>query len=161
MALACGNTTAVPARDDSPIQTDALVYRLRRIPGGYDATAIASYTNRTGQPVYFARCDPTSTLPIHFVVREPPDETPSVVGAVWACVGGVPTGVIAPDSGVTVEVWLGSLDSPNAQPPIRPEERVGLFRIVFQLHHVPGVDPDAETLLPLEERRSNVFRISF
>jgi hypothetical protein len=41
----------------APIQTDKRVYRLRDVdPGALWLLIGASYTNRTGEPVYVARC---------------------------------------------------------------------------------------------------------
>ncbi len=135
-------------------------YPCEGVNGGYDATAIATYTNRTAVPVYYQRCTGSSTGPVFDLVRDP-DAGTHVVGGVFACVGGVPTGVVQPDSTLAVPISLGSLDSPDADPPIRPEDRVGRFRVLFCLYPEPAVDPDPNDRLPVEQRRSNVFDIQF
>ena len=151
-------TTPPPERQGEPIQTDALVYTLRKAPGIYDATAVATYTNSSNKPVYFNRCMGEDSTPVHYVNRAPPhEEVWSVVGSVWACVGGVPRGEVLPGGTLTVEVWLGSTDSPNANPPHRPEERSGRFRVVFELFSQPGTNDEYGAELSLRERQSNVF----
>jgi hypothetical protein len=49
---------AGPPWDESPVQTDSLVYTLRRTPQGYDATATLRYVNRTGRAVHYQQCSP-------------------------------------------------------------------------------------------------------
>lgn len=46
----------LPVREASPVQTDTTEYRLRPVGGGYEATAVATYVNRTGASIYFPRC---------------------------------------------------------------------------------------------------------
>lgn len=170
--LACASAREVPtagpsgaqivSRDDSPIQTDSLVYHLRTLPGKYDASAVATYTNRTGAPVHFARCTRDSTGPIHRLRRSGPDSTIGIAGGTdWACVGGVPTGVVPPGGRLTARVWLGSWESPHAVPSIRPEQRVGRFRIEFRLCTAPEADSDDCKLLPRAARQSNEFDVVF
>lgn len=171
-ALACASARGVPTtnpsatrvatRDDSPIHTDSLVYHLRALPGEYDASAVATYTNRTGAPVHFARCTRESTEPISRLRRSGPDSTIGIAGGIdWACIGGVSTGVVPPGGRLTARVWLGSLESPHAVPPIRPGEGVGRFRIEFRLCAAPEADSDDCKLLPSTARRSNEFEVRF
>ncbi|HEU4643851.1 MAG TPA: hypothetical protein VFS44_15485 [Gemmatimonadaceae bacterium] len=148
--------------DDSPIRTDSLVYHLRALPGTYDAYAVATYTNRTGAPVHFARCTRESTEPISRLRRSGADSTIGIAGGIdWACAGGVPTGVVRPGERLTARVWLGSLESPHSVPPIRPEERVGRFRIEFRLCAAPEADSDDCELLRRAARQSNEFDVHF
>ncbi len=149
-----------PARDGSPIRTDSLVYTLRRNHGTYDAYALAVYVNRSRKPVAYARCMPEDGGPMFDIVRAEPDTARAFVGGVWACVGGVPTGKVAPGDSLIVPVRLGSTDSPAADPPITIAQRIGLFRITFALCARPSADSDACKQLPIEQRRSNVFRIA-
>jgi hypothetical protein len=79
----------------------------------------------------------------------------------WACVGGVPTGVIAPGDSVTVRAPFGSVDQPNMQPPLQAEELVGLFRIYLHLCAKYDSDSDECELLPASERRSNAFLVHY
>lgn len=151
-------TTPSSGWQGEPIQTDSLVYILRKAPGIYNATAVATYTNSTDKPVYFNRCLPDDSTPTHHVYRAPPNEkVSSMVGTSWGCVGGVPRGKVLPGGTLTAEVWLGSTDSPNANPPIRPEERSGRFRVVFELFSQPGTSGESKAELPLRARQSNVF----
>jgi hypothetical protein len=85
----------------------------------------------------------------------------SFVLAVWACVGGVPTGRIPPGGSLSARVSLGSTDSPHAQPPIAPEERVGRYRIEFALCAQPAGDSDDCEALPQAARESNAFEVRF
>jgi hypothetical protein len=73
----------------------------------------------------------------------------------------VPTGVVPPGGTLAARVWLGSLESPHAVPPIRPEERVGRFRIEFRLCAAPEADSDYCKLLPRAARESNEFEVRF
>jgi hypothetical protein len=171
---ACGEATTSPVRESSPqfdplsgaplrsnepVQTDSVVYHLTRVPGGYDAWASATYVNRTGRSVYYARCTSNHNGPMFYVYRALPDTSMHFVGWGWACVGGVPTGELAAGDSLTVRVWLGSLDQPHAQPPVTMEQRVGLLRVVLQLCASYNDDSDFCRALPLVDRRSNVFRV--
>lgn len=146
-----------PARDDSPVQTDSLVYTLRSRPSVYEAEAVAHYVNRTGRPVYFAQCIGREPLARHSIVPVEPRQRRPVLGVVWACAGGNPPGVVAPGDSLLVRVWLGSMESPHANPPITMADRTGCFRILLHLSHSPSEDSDALELLPEEQRRSNIF----
>jgi len=142
--------------------TDAAVYTLAREDGGYAATALATYTNSTGRPVYYRRCTRESTGPMYGLRRTGEDSTArSFVLAVWACVGGVPTGRVLPGGSLSARVSLGSTDSPQAQPPITPEERVGQFRIEFALCAQHADDSDDCEALPQSARESNAFELRF
>ncbi len=135
------------------------MYRLRRGGGFFNAHAIAAYVNRDAGPVHFARCMPEHTGPMYDIVRADTG-TWSFVGEVWGCVGGVPTGTVAPGDSLVVRVALGGSESSNADPPITMAERTGLFRIVFAF--CAGATADSVDCVPTpeEHRRSNVFRIA-
>ena len=76
-----------------PISTDASLYTLTKVPGGYDAEAQAIYTNAAGRTVYYRRCVPESNGATFLVRRTARSSTVAeLVGGGWACVGGVPTG---------------------------------------------------------------------
>lgn len=152
----------LPPGAPPPVVTDAVVYTLIHEPGGYAATALATYTNTTGRPVYYQRCTRESTGPIYGLRRTGKDSTArSFVFAVWACVGGVPTGRIPPGGSLSARVSLGSTDSPHAQPAIAPEERVGRFRIEFALCAHPANDSDDCEALPQAATESNTFELRF
>jgi hypothetical protein len=145
-----------------PILTDATRYTLAKVDGGYDAQAHAVYTNATGRTVYYRRCGGDYSGPIYDVRRTGPDSAAqSFVGAVWACVGGVPTGRVPPGGTLSADVWLGSTDSPHARPPIAADERVGQFRIVFALCTAYARDSDDCDPLPAAARESNAFEVTF
>lgn len=148
--------------DDAPARTDSLRYTLRVVPGGYDAAANVTFTNHGTSAIAYARCGPQSTTPMWSVVRTGPDSTAksSIVSA-WGCVGGVPTGLIAPGDSVTMLVWLGSTTSPNANPPIQPSERVGRFRVRLTLCTRPVAESGYCDLLPQAQRQSNAFDVVF
>ena len=165
-AVACGSTDVDPGDftpapgAPAPISTDAPVYTLTKVSGGYDAEALAVYTNTTGRTVYFARCTSEARGPLFFVRRTGADSTAaSFVGGIWACVGGVPTGRVRPGGSLSARVWLGSTDSPNARPPITMADRIGQFRIAFQLCAEPAADSDECVLLPAAARESNEFEL--
>ena len=166
--LACSATDVAPGDFDPvpgaspPISTDASLYSLAKVPGGYDAEAQAVYTNATGRTVYYRRCATESDGPMFLVRRTGPDSTaPSFVGGGWACVGGVPTGRVLPGGALSARVWLGSTDSPNARPPIDPAERIGRFRIEFALCTEHAADSDDCVPLPAAARESNAFEVQF
>ncbi len=152
----------LPPGTPPPIVTNAVAYTLEREDGGYAAEALATYTNSTGRPVYYQCCTRESTGPIYGLRRTGADSTArSFLGGAWACVGGVPTGRVLPGGSLSARVSLGSTDSPQAQPPITPAERVGRFRIEFALcaQHVDDSD-DCEAL-PQVARESNSFELRF
>jgi hypothetical protein len=151
---------AGPQRDSSPIQTDATVYHLADKGDYYDGWAIATYVNRTSAPVYFARCLPSDSTPIYWLRRIGPNPaTKTFLGFAWACVGSVPTGTLPVGDSLRVRVWLGSADSPNANPPITPDERSGTFRIDFALCLVFRADSDDCEPVPRTQRQSNAFEV--
>lgn len=153
---------AAPPRDSSPVQTDSVSYRLARLPGAYRAWVMATYRNATGSPVYFKRCGGSDTLPMFGIARTGADSASSFFSDwAWACVGLVPTGTLAPGQSVTVRVQFGSVDQPNMQPPLRPEQLVGLFRIELALCETYSADSDRCVAPALAERRSNAFLVHY
>jgi len=160
-SMSCRSADAPgPPRDSSPVQTDATVYHLQTTSAGYSAWATATYTNETSGPVYFVRCMDEDTLPIYYLGRTGPDSTaPAFIGVFWGCIGGVPTGVLNVGKTISVRVWLGSLDSPQAQPPITDAERSGTFRILLDFCTAYTSDSDTCTRLPREQRQSNAFDV--
>ena len=158
--VACGDSGTAPNQDGAaPIKMDALSYQLSRAPFGFDAEAVAVFVNRSSADVHFKRCTPAWDVPTYWVIREPPDTTLTFVGGAFACVGGVPTGRLAVGDSLVLAVWLGSSESPRANPPILMEHRTGLFRIFFDLCVSVVNDSDECQLVPPEKRRSNLFHI--
>lgn len=151
-----------PARDDSPVQTDSLVYHLQRLPSEYRAHVIASFTNRTGSPVYFARCSRNSATPMFGIRRTGVDSTKRLFSDfVWACVGGVPTGEIAPGGTTSVRVPVGSVDQSAMQPPLQPQQLVGLMRVTLVLCRKYSGDSDNCDAVSDAQRRSNAFLVTY
>src|SRR4051812_14319678 len=152
------NIAPPPARDDSPVQTDSLIYHLRRLPSEYRAGVTATFVNRSASPVYFARCNRQSTTPMFGVRRTGSDSTAKLFsGLAWACVGGVPTGEIPVGGSVTVRVPLGTVDQSAMQPPLRPEDLVGLMRVELSLCKKYSADSDYCDPSPQTQRSSNAF----
>jgi len=153
---------APPVRDNSPVQTDSLVYHLERRPSEYRAYVTATFTNNTGSPVYFARCNGESQTPMFGIRRTGPDSTKALFSDfAWACVGGVPTGQIPPGGNTTVRVPVGSVDQPAMQPPLKPGELVGLMRVNFLLCRSYSADSDDCDAMPETERISNAFLVTY
>ena len=150
----------LPPGAPAPVMLDAAVYTLTRVPGGYDATAVASYTNQSGHRIYYRRCLPTSATPTFSLVQTAGTTiAPSVVGAPWACVGDVPTGTLAPHATIAVRVALGSSDSPEAEPPVQPDQRTGYFRVLLDLCMTPASNSSDCDPLPSSARESEVFEL--
>lgn len=151
-----------PSGDDSPAQTDSSRYTLRAVPGGYDASANVTFANRGTSPISFARCGFQSNTPMWSLRRTGADSTArAFIGVAWACVGGVPSGQLAPGDSIVLRVWLGSTASPNANPPIQPAERVGRFRVELMMCKGSVTDSDRCEQLPQAQRQSNAFDIVF
>jgi hypothetical protein len=145
-----------------PIRTDAVEYHLIRMPGEYRTYVTATYTNRTSQPVYFARCTPADARPMFSVRRTGADSTRTFfTDWAWACVGGVPTGKIDPGASVAVRVPFGSVDQPAMQPPLKAGDLAGTFRIVLSLCRDFVSDSDACAPVGDAERISNAFVVSY
>lgn len=154
-------TTVSTSKEDA-VKTDATVYVLKESDGSFDAYATATFRNHFGRAVYFQRCTGDSQGPMYEIRRTGIQAGHrSLVGAVWACVGGVSTGDVPHGESISVRVWLGSAKSPNANPPDRPEDRVGVFRILLNLCRTYQGDSDDCELLPDSERRSNEFEIRY
>ena len=165
VSLGCAAPSASgPRRDGSPVQTDAVVYQLRRTPGRYEATALATYVNRTGGVVYYVRCvgPGTDDGPIFGYRRTGPDSTRSLFNSsVWGCGDRVPDGVLRPGDSLTVAVRLGALDQPRMTPPLQPEDIIGRMRIWLALCARPAATwTDCESL-PMEEVQSNAFEVRY
>lgn len=155
-------TDAPLARDDSPAQTDSLVYRLQRLPSEYRAFVTATFTNRSPSSVYFARCNRQSTVPMFGIRRTGADSTRVLFSDfAWACVGGVPTGEIAPGVSVTVRVPVGSVDQAAMQPPLKPEHLVGLMRVTLSLCRQYSADSDYCDPVSDAQRISNAFLVTY
>lgn len=161
MLGSCESPTA-PARDNSPVQTDLSVYTLERYTSAWLATAIATYVNRTGQPVYYARCSSTDRGPMWGLRRTGPDSTRNFFTSyAWGCVGAVPTGEIKPGDSVSVRVTLGSLDELNMNPPLKAEDIIGTLRVFLELCAGYPTDSDNCVLLPESLRQSNAFLVRY
>jgi hypothetical protein len=153
---------AVPDRDASPVQTDSLAYTLARGPSAYRAVVTATYRNGGSAPVYFKRCMPNDPLPTVSVRRTGADSARTLfVDWAWACVGGVPTGTLAPGQSVTVRVPVGSVDQPQMQPPLRPEQLVGRLRVELDLCARFTAESDFCEPLPQPQRSSNAFLVRY
>ena len=164
ITISCGtgSINGVPPRDQSPLQTDSLVYHLKRLPGEYRAYVSATFRNQTAAPIYFARCNRASTTPMFGLRRTGADSARVLFSDfAWACVGGVPTGSIAPNESVTVNVPAGSLDQRAKQPPLLPEHIVGLMRIELSLCEQYSDDSDDCNSLPQARRSSNAFLVTY
>ena len=152
----------VPLRDNSPIQTDSLVYHLERRPSEYRAYATATFVNRTGSALYFMRCNRQSTTPMSNIRRTGADSTRAFFSDfAWACVGGVPAGQLLPGDSTTVRMPLGSMDQPAMQPPLKTEDLVGLMRIDFLLCSSYVADSDECHGMPQSQRTSNAFLVTY
>lgn len=159
---ALGSTTEFKLSGASPVRTDSLLYRLARRPSEYRAFVTATYVNRTGATVYFARCGGQSQTPMYDVVRTGADSTRRLfIDWAWACVGGVPTGAISAGDSVSIRAWVGSVDQPNMRPALDPQDLVGLMRIRLGLCRRPAADSDYCESLPAAERESNAFLVSY
>lgn len=145
------------AEDTKAVYTDSASYTLRRVAGGFDAVAKVVYVNRSSKPEHFLRCDPRSTGPRYSLQRVNPDTGFFFVGGIWACVGGVPTGVLAPGDSMLLSVSLSSSDSPHAQPPITMGQRTGTFKIVVPLCKTPVAELKECPNGDYELRASNTF----
>ncbi|MEP6621919.1 MAG: hypothetical protein ABJE47_21530 [bacterium] len=150
------------ARDQSPVQTDSLSYRLVRGPDEYRAYVVATYRNATPNPVYFARCGLVDSLPMYSIRRSGPDSLRrQFTDWAWGCVGGTPTGVIMPGATASVRVPLGSVDQPNMRPPLKPEDLVGQFRVGMQLCASFVSDSENCAPVPQSARTSNAFIVYY
>ena len=148
-----------PARDDSPVQTDAVVYRLRHRPGIYEATAHATYVNRTGRPVYYPRCHLQDDGPTFGYRRTGPDSARALfTDTYWACVDGLQPVVLQPGDRVAFDVRLGSFEQRQMTPPLRLDDIVGRMRIWLRLC-ARATDTAPCELLPMAERQSNAFDV--
>lgn len=151
-----------PVWDASPVQTDSLVYTLRRSPGEYRAVVSATYTNRTGASVYFERCTSSYTTPMFRISRTGPDSTRKFfVDWGWGCHGNVPPGVILPGASVAIAARFGSGDQPNMRPALQPEWLVGVFRIYLDLCTRPEGAAICTDARPPNERVSNAFEVRY
>jgi len=155
---------ATPSRDSSPVQTDSLVYHLRRSPTepGALAYVTAVYRNVGAGPVYFPRCTRNFAYPMYKLRRTGADSTRRLfTDWAFACVGGVPTGTIPPGDSVVIRVRVGSIDQPTMYPPLRPGDLIGDLRVELELCDHPSSDSDSCELAPQAKRSSNAFNVRY
>lgn len=145
-------------RDNSPIQTDSTVYTLRPVLGGYAATASVLYVNHSSSPVYYVPCNPGLPHPDVDLHRAGADTMRHYIGISCIRPGGVSTLTLDPGDTLTFTVDLGSLG--NIRPGITMAHRSGLFRIALKLCERFTIESDYCVLLPIEQRRSNAFRVA-
>lgn len=151
-----------PVRDASPLQTDSVSYRLVRTQHEFSTVVAGTFTNSTGRPIYFQRCLPRDSTPIFYVGRTGPDSARRFfVDWAWACVGGVPTGVLAPGRSLTIRARVGSIDQPTMQPRLKPQDLVGLLRIRLALCARFRDDSDYCEPTPEWQTRSNAFLVHY
>lgn len=156
-----GSPITDPTASGIVIRSDSAVYQLRHVPGIYEATAIVTIANATGDRIYFPRCQPDDSLPMYGIRRSGAGSSGrSALGLPWACVGGAGSGSIAPRTMISVPVSLASGESPNSNPPITPDQRVGTFRVDFVLCRSPGTATECDQL-PRALRQSNEFAVRF
>lgn len=146
----------VPPRDQSPLQTDRLVYTLVRQGRVYQTWAIVTYHNQRSTSVYFPQGCRIGGGEYH-IARLEGDTVPAELGITFACVGGippleVPSGAVRQDS-----VWLGGIQQ-TYQEDLRTF--TGLFRVRYPIYSRVH-DGEAVDLLPIAERRSNVFLVQY
>jgi hypothetical protein len=154
--------SAKPPWDSSPVQTDSLVYHLRREPSEYRATVTAVYRKRGPGAVYFARCNPASAGPMYNVRRTGADSSRRFFTSwAWACVGGVPTGTVQPGDSIVVQVRVGSLDQPGMRPPLQPADLTGDLRVELALCTRPETNSDHCSAPPQGQRSSNAFSVRY
>jgi hypothetical protein len=158
----------VPSRGASAAQTDRLDYVVRGGRGVYTSRpgdwVIVTFTNRTGAAVYLARCGPQDRAPLVGVGWADPARAPGPgldgVGAFpVACVGVAPLAV-APGGARRDSLNIALQDRRGGAPPL--DGRAGLFRVYYRAYRAL----DARTglgsgSLPVEETRSNAFRVQF
>lgn len=166
--VACSDSTSPPASPPTPrnpsLQTDRLEYVLTEFPFVWETELVVTYENKNPRTVYLPGCLPEGTVePQYDFVRAEPDTGRVFFTKAWACVGGVPALPIAPGTARVDTVVFVSSDSPGAQPPVQPHERVGLMRVIYRIYGstTPEGEADWGDPLPIENRRSNVFRIRF
>ena len=148
--------------DAWPARTDSLIYHLRRGPGEFSADAAVTLRNRTRGPIHYARCMPGEPGPMYGLMRTGPDSGATLfVDWEWACVGGVPNGELMPGDSLVVHVRLGSSDQPQMSPPLRPEHRIGLLRVRFQLCRTRNADSDFCDPVPQAQSQSNAFVVRY
>jgi hypothetical protein len=153
---------SAPPRDASPLQTDSVSYRLVRTPHEYSAVVRGTFRNATAAPIYFKRCMPRDSTPMFRLARTGPDSSRRFfVDWGWACVGGVPTGVLLPGQSVTIHARVGSVDQPSKQPPLQPYELVGLLRIRLSLCARFLDDSDYCEGLAESHGQSNAFLVHY
>jgi hypothetical protein len=75
------------------------------------------------------------------------------------CLADAPAVEIAAGAVRRDTVTLLSSESPSATPAVNPMERTGTFRITYVLYST--ADGGVANLLPVDQRRSNVFRLAY
>jgi hypothetical protein len=173
IAAACGNSdrpvaqvdsnfTRPPPSGASSFRTDSTVYHMRRHGAGVRSIVNAVYHNRGPAPLHFRRCMPESSGPMYSARRTGPDSVrPFFTEMAWACVGGVPTGQLAPGDSVAISFIFGNGAQQPMQPPLQPEHLVGTFRLELHLCSVPSADSDRCEPAPAEQRQSNSFDVRY
>lgn len=159
LLVACAGVLEPPAGDeDRPLQTDRLVYELRRTDHELRAEIPFTYTNQTDATVYVVNCK-----------GHAPPALEKLVDGVWvpAWSAVVPACLSPPiviESGETyvdtLHVYAG-LPETRVAPVFTVREIEGTYRLVWH-DLVHDYDPDRPGFgvgLPLEQRVSNTFSL--
>ncbi len=140
------------------IQTDKKAYTVGFTDLFMELTVEMRYTNRTRRIVYLPRC-----LVVHSPILEKLEDGEWVFAyapVVSLCLG--PPVVVMPDApyAYTFEMHAG-LRSNNLHPKFKPDEVEGVYRLAWEIYRTwqPDNRPGLGTLLPLEQRISNTFRL--
>ncbi|HEV2736369.1 MAG TPA: hypothetical protein VGV85_16105 [Longimicrobiaceae bacterium] len=163
LALAGCTSVLEPGAEDAALATDRTSYVARYQQGQgsyrqYGFTLVASFENRTGEPVYLERCYPHTPIPVYGVelAGGAGGAPESGFDPAWACVGHDSPIVVQPgDTRVdTLRIrgpnsWDGRTGAPSGS-------LEGTFRLVYPAGSCRDV---IRCPLPREARSSNEFEV--
>lgn len=154
---ACASPLEAPESDEGlPIQTDRLVYELRRTDRELLGEISFAFTNRTGKTVYVVNCNGVAPPSLEKLVDG--EWVPAWSAVVPACLS-API-VIEPGKTYTstLEVYAG-LPGMRIAPIFEVAEIEGTYRLVWHplVHDYDSDRPGFGVEVPLEQRTSNPF----
>ena len=155
--VGCDADPTVPRDASAPMQTDALLYKVRETEWGYETRRAIGYvfTNELSTSVYVANC--------HRLV---PPSLQKLEGGTWVAAWSaavplcksppivIPGGQIYEDS---LSVWGCVRGSTRCFPQFQAEGITGVYRLVW---HGVSTSPSGGDEIPLEQRVSNQFVLS-
>lgn len=159
--ITCATEPHLPPESGPPIRTDKTSYTLDVDEHRYLLTLEATYTNRTGAPVYFTRFCGNADTPWFSLDKHSRDGWVTALAIPCPLRGGTAPIKVKPGERYMATVEAEAFRGPNVAPSFEVTPIPGTYRLVFDAYAKVN-ESDFHTLsdpLPVSQRVSNVFKL--